>query len=77
MAPKRLGPITYADVQAWIDAEAGLRPLFVTRWKALAQAPDFRKPLAANLRAHPEWDRVLYPEKYLPKTPASAASSYR
>lgn len=77
VAPKRLGPITYADVQAWIDAEAGLRPLFVTRWKALAQAPDFRKPLAANLRAHPEWDRVLYPEKYLPKTPASAASSYR
>ncbi|MEQ1682441.1 MAG: hypothetical protein ABL916_02235 [Burkholderiaceae bacterium] len=77
--PKRLAPITYADVQAWIDAEAALRPLFVARWKALAQAPDFRKGLVAGLRAHPEWDRTLFPEKYLPKpaTSASPASSYR
>ena len=72
---KRLAAITYADVQAWIDAEPALRPLFVTRWKALAQTPEFRKGLAANMRAHPEWDCILYPEKYLPKTPASAASS--
>ena len=77
--PKRLAPITYAEVQAWVDAEAGLRPLFVARWKALAQAPDFRKGLVAGLRAHPEWDRTLFPEKYLPKPAASAApaSSYR
>ena len=76
---KRLAPITYADVQAWVDAEAGLRPLFVARWKALAQTPDFRKGLVAGLRAHPEWDRTLFPEKYLPKPAASAApaSSYR
>ncbi|MDP3822616.1 MAG: hypothetical protein Q8R33_14180 [Burkholderiales bacterium] len=73
--PKRLAPITYADVQAWVDAEAGLRPLFVTRWKALAQAPDFRRGLVAGLRAHPEWDRTLFPEKYLPKPAASSASA--
>lgn len=73
--PKRLAPITYAEVQAWVDAEAGLRPLFVTRWKALAQTPDFRKGLVAGLRAHPEWDRTLFPEKYLPKPAASAASA--
>ena len=76
--PKRLAPITYADVQAWVDAEAGLRPLFVTRWKALAQNPEFRNGLVAGLRAHPEWDRLLFPEKYLPKPAASAAPpSYR
>lgn len=75
---KRLAPITYADVQAWVDAEAGLRPLFVTRWRALAQNSEFRKGLVAGLRAHPEWDRTLFPEKYLPKPAASAASaSYR
>jgi hypothetical protein len=76
---KRLAPITYADVQAWVDAEAALRPLFVARWKALAQTPEFRKGLVAGLRAHPEWDRTLFPEKYLPKPAASAASasSYR
>lgn len=73
--PKRLAPITYADVQAWVDAEAGLRPLFVARWKALAQAPEFRKGLVAGLRAHPEWDRSLFPEKYLPKPAASSASA--
>ena len=74
VAPKRLAPITYADVQAWVDAEAALRPLFVARWKALAQAPEFRKGLVAGMRAHPEWDRTLFPEKYLPKPAASAAS---
>jgi hypothetical protein len=71
--PKRLAPISYADVQAWVDAEAGLRPLFVARWKAQAQTPDFRKGLVAGLRAHPEWDSTLFPEKYLPKPAASSA----
>ena len=78
MPAKRLALITYADVQAWVDAEAGLRPLFVTRWKALAQNPEFRSGLVAGLRAHPEWERLLFPEKYLPKPAASAAPpSYR
>ena len=26
--------------------------------------PIFRSALAANLREHPEWDRILNPEKY-------------
>lgn len=73
--PKRLADIAYTDAQPWLDAETALRPLFVTRWKALAQAPEFRKGLVAGLRSHPEWDRVLYPEKYLPKPSASAASA--
>jgi hypothetical protein len=67
--PRPLGEIAYADAEAWVDAE-GLRPYFVTRWKALAQNPAFRDGLAANMRAHPEWDRTLFPEKYLPKTSA-------
>lgn len=75
VAPKRLAPVTYADVQAWVDAEAALRPLFVARWKALAQTPEFRRGLVAGLRAHPEWDRTLFPEKYLPKPAAPAASA--
>ena len=68
--PKVLGDISFAEVEAWIDAE-GLRPAFVARWKALVQNPAFREGVAANMRAHPEWDRIVYPEKYLPK-PASA-----
>lgn len=73
VAPKALGDITYADAEPWVDAE-GLRPQFVTRWRPLAQQPAFREGLAANMASHPEWDRVLYPEKYLPKPPASSPS---
>lgn len=69
--PKPIGAIAYADAQPWIDAEAALRPGFVTRWKAQARNPEFRKGLVAQIAAHPEWDRTLFPEKYLPK-PASA-----
>lgn len=67
VAPKLLGPMVYADAQPWIDGEASTRPAFLARWKRLAQNPEFRKGLLANERAHPEWDRVLHPEKYLPK----------
>ena len=74
--PKPLGSIAYADVDAWVDAD-GLRPLFLTRWKALAQDPEFRKGLLANLRAHPEWDRTLNPEKYRPKQASAGDTSPR
>ncbi len=72
--PKRLGDIAYDEVEPWIDAEPALRPMFVMAWKSQARRPAFRKPLVAGLAAHPEWDRVLFPEKYLPR-PASAASA--
>lgn len=75
---KPLGEIAYADVQAWLAAD-GLRAGFVTRWKALAKQVEFRKGLVANLRAHPEWDRTLFPEKYLPRPasgPRPATPSY-
>ncbi|HKW82216.1 MAG TPA: hypothetical protein VJN68_00570, partial [Burkholderiaceae bacterium] len=55
------------------DAEAALRPAFLARWRPLASQAEFRKGLVAGLRNHPEWDRTLFPEKYLPK-PASGAS---
>ncbi|HET7793970.1 MAG TPA: hypothetical protein VFL64_11360 [Rhizobacter sp.] len=71
--PKVLGPLVFADAEDWIDAE-GLRPYFLARWKALARDPAFREGVAANLRAHPEWDRILYPEKYQPKPPSATAS---
>lgn len=64
---RRLSGIAYDDVSAWIDAEPGLRAGFVLRWKAEARNGDFRRGLLGNLRGHPEWDRTLFPEKYLPK----------
>lgn len=64
--PRRLDKIGYADVGAWLAAD-GLRTGFVTRWKAQARDPRFRNALVANLRAHPEWDRTLFPQKYQPR----------
>jgi len=76
LTPKPLGSFDYDDARPWIDAEASLRPAFLTRWKSLANVPAFRKPLVAELRGHPEWDRTLFPEKYLPKPASGAASGY-
>jgi hypothetical protein len=63
-APKRLADISYADAQAWLASEPALRPVFVSRWRAQARNAEFRKGLSTNMSAHPEWDRVLNPEKY-------------
>jgi hypothetical protein len=71
VAPKPLAEISYTEAEPWLDAE-GLRAYFVTRWKPLAQNAAFREGLAANMANHPEWDRILFPEKYLPKPAASA-----
>ena len=66
----------YADVAPWINAEAVLRPSFVQRFGPLARERHFRAGLVAELRAHPEWDRMLFPEKYRPK-PAVLAEPRR
>lgn len=75
VAPKPLADIGYAEAEPWLDAE-GLRAYFVTRWKPLAQNAAFREGLVANMANHPEWDRVLFPEKYLPKPAASTPAGH-
>ena len=57
----------YASVAPWINAESLLRPSFVQRFAPLARERGFRAGLVAELRAHPEWTRVLFPEKFKPK----------
>ena len=71
---KVLGELSYAEATPWLSAELPLRALLVSLWKAKLN-PDLRAGLASHIKAHPEWDRVLFPEKYLPAKPASAASS--
>ena len=75
--PREAPGFSYADVEPWLSAEAPIRRQFVQRWRVKAHEPAFRSALIAHLRAHPEWDPVLFPEKYLPKeaqapTPALA-----
>ena len=67
--PHRLGAMSYADAQPWIDAEAPLRRVFAERWRRLAADPAFRSGLVGGLKAHPEWTPILYPP---PRVPQSA-----
>ncbi len=59
----------YADVASWLQAEPALRRPLMQRWRSKAREPAFRASLVANLAAHPEWDPILFPEKYKPKDP--------
>jgi len=65
--PKEAPDFTYADVESWLNAEPWLRRPFVQRWRTKARNPAFRAALVAGLASHPEWDPVLFPEKYLNK----------
>ena len=67
MEAKPQGDLAYADLQDWLRAETSLRRGLMPRWTPLLRKPLLRSAAAANMASHPEWDRVLFPEKYLPK----------
>jgi hypothetical protein len=64
----------YADVEAWLKAEPSIRKPLMQRWRSKAREPAFRTALIENLSAHPEWDPILFLEKYLPKEPKRATT---
>jgi hypothetical protein len=71
---KAQSEVSYDDVHPWLHAEPALRNALLPRWKLRAHDPAFRAALLKQMRLHPEWDRVLFPEKYRPKRAASAAA---
>lgn len=71
--PKEASDFVYADVEPWLNAEPWLRRPFVQRWRAKARNPAFRTALVAGLASHPEWDPILFPEKYKKKAAVHAA----
>ncbi len=74
--PKEGPDFGYADVELWLKAEPAIRKPFVARWKAKAfKDASFKQGIVANMSAHPEWDPVLFPEKYLPKEPPSVPAA--
>jgi hypothetical protein len=62
--PKREGDVAYEEVADWLNTSLPVRKGFVKRFMPRAHDPHFRAALVAHLREHPEWDRVLFPEKY-------------
>lgn len=71
---KPTGAFSYAEVEPWLDAEPMIRRRFVREWAEKANEPAFREKLDVGLARHPEWERVLYPERFEPKQPAPVAS---
>ncbi len=63
-------PPAYADVSEWLVAEKPLRRNFTRRFVALSKDAAFRAGLVQNLARHPEWEPVLFPERFV--KPASA-----
>jgi hypothetical protein len=67
--PKREHDVTYAEVEAWLKTSPSIKRNFVKRFESRSKDSEFRRKLIENLREHPEWDRVLFPEKYEQKGP--------
>jgi hypothetical protein len=66
---KEAPDFTYADVETWLKAEPSVRRPLMQRWRGKAREQGFRTALINNLSSHPEWDPILFPEKYKPKEP--------
>jgi FecR-like protein len=62
--PAREHEASYAEVEAWLKSSLPIRRGLVERFQARAKDGQFRAKLIENLAAHPEWDRVLFPEKH-------------
>lgn len=73
--PRSAPDFGYADVAPWLQAEPSVRRPLMQRWRGKAREPAFRAGLVANLAAHPEWDPILFPEKYRPKPRVEAQSA--
>ena len=69
VAPRRIEELTYADVEMWLKSPLEIRRPIMRRFIDKKDDPAFRQAVIANMKYHPEWDRVLFPEKYLPKPP--------
>ncbi|WP_295524337.1 hypothetical protein [uncultured Pseudacidovorax sp.] len=74
---ERVGDLRYEDVAGWLQAEPALRARVAERWRGLAKKPEFRAALAANIKRHPEWDRIVFPEKYTKPRPQPESSGAR
>lgn len=70
VAAKAAPAPAYADLRDWLTAELPLRKGFTRRFADRTHDSAFRSALSDNLAAHPEWEPVLFPERFT--KPASA-----
>jgi hypothetical protein len=70
VAIRNAPPPAYAELREWLTAEMPLRRGFTRRFAERARDGAFRAGLVEHLVAHPEWEPVLFPERFV--KPASA-----
>jgi len=75
VSPRATGELAYTDVEMWLKAPLEIRRPIMQRFVPKANDPAFRQALVANLKSHPEWDPILFPEKYKPKEPPEPKSA--
>ena len=57
--------VTYQEAKPWLVGP--YRRAFVRRLQPRLRDAAFRSGVEAEINLHPEWDRILHPEKYRPK----------
>lgn len=55
---------SYAELKPWLLAEPPLRKAWPRRLAERTRDPAFRQALAENLATHPDWEPVLFPERF-------------
>lgn len=71
--PHLLGEVDYATVAPWLQGPQAWRNGLVVRFTPRSRDAAFRQGLVDNMKSHPEWERVLFPERFQPRgqqTPA-------
>ena len=58
--------ISFAEAEPWIAGRD--RAVFEKRFAGRLRDPAFRNAVLPHVARYPMWDRLLHPEKYVPKT---------
>lgn len=64
--------ITFAEAEPWLAGKD--RSVYEKRFVARLKDPEFRKAVEPHVSRYPAWDRILHPEKYLPKDETKATA---
>lgn len=57
--------LTYAEAKPWLAGP--YRKAFLKRFRPRLRDAAFRNAVEVDSHLYPEWDRILHPEKYLPR----------
>ena len=72
-APRAAPAPSYGELRDWlVTPEPALRRPFTRRFAERARDGEFRSGLVSDLARHPEWEPLLFPERFTTPKPASA-----